>query len=190
MPEKVGVLAVQGSYAKHIEALARAGCPSHNIAEVRTPDDLAQVGRLIIPGGESTTVGLLMRHTGLDRAIAERVGTGMPIWGTCMGMIMLANEIEGREQATLGLLDVTVRRNAFGAQVHSFETRLSFKGLDSPIEAVFIRAPVVTRVGAGVEILAEFNGQTVAVRQGTVLGTSFHPELTEDPRLHRYFLDL
>lgn len=188
MPEKVGVLAIQGSYAKHAESLVRAGCAAGDVLEIRTPQELDQVGRLIIPGGESTTVGLLMRHTGIDVAVCQRAQAGMPIWGTCMGLIMLASQIEGSAQFSLGLLDVSVRRNAFGSQVHSFEASIPFKGLDDPVEGVFIRAPIVTRCGPGVEVMSEFEGQIVAVRQGKLLGTSFHPELTDDTRLHRYFL--
>lgn len=190
MPEKVGVLAIQGSYAKHSESLVRAGCAAGDVLEIRTPQELDRVGRLIIPGGESTTVGLLMRHTGIDVAVCQRAQAGMPIWGTCMGLIMLAAQIEGSAQFSLGLMDIAVRRNAFGSQIHSFEASIPFKGLDDPVEGVFIRAPIVTRCGPGVEVMSEFEGQVVGVRQGRLLGTSFHPELTEDTRLHRYFLDI
>lgn len=190
MPNHVGVLAIQGSFSKHIESLLRTGHPDSQISEIRTPDDLTQIDRLIIPGGESTTVSLLMQHTGLDKTIIERALQGMPIWGTCMGMIMLAAEIEGKNQSSLDLLNITVRRNAFGAQVHSFETTIPFKGLETPIEAVFIRAPIVTQTGPEVQTLATFQEKIVAVQQGNILGTSFHPELTFDTRLHTYFLNL
>ncbi|CAN5671358.1 pyridoxal 5'-phosphate synthase glutaminase subunit PdxT [soil metagenome] len=181
-----GVVAIQGDFEKHLEALRAIGVPSK---EVRIPEDLEGVDRLILPGGESTTVGMLMQRFGLADAIKERVSGGMPVWGTCMGMILLAREVEGRpEQFTLGLLDVTVRRNAFGTQVHSFEDMVTVKGMEEPVMGVFIRAPVLIELGPQVEPLAEYEGRTVAVRQGRVVGTSFHPELTEDQRMHRWFL--
>ncbi len=182
-----GVLAVQGDFERHLAALARVGAEGR---EVRTPEDLAAVDRLIVPGGESTTVGLLLARYGLGDAIRERAGAGMPLWGTCMGMILLAASVEGRpDQPTLGLLDVEVRRNAFGAQVHSFESEVALGDL-GPVTGVFIRAPIVTRLGPGVEALAVWGGRTVAVRQGNRLGTSFHPELTDDVRLHEAFLTM
>jgi 5'-phosphate synthase pdxT subunit len=182
-----GVLGVQGDFRKHLNALREVGAEP---IEVRHTGHLDQVDRLIIPGGESSTVGILLERHGLGKALLERIREGMPVWGTCMGMILLAKEIEGVEQYTLGVLDVQVRRNAFGAQVHSFECELATTLFDEPIQAVFIRAPVVTRVGTGVEVLAELDGRVVAVRQGSVVGTSFHPELTEDRRFHRWFLGL
>ncbi len=185
---KVGVVALQGDFEKHVAALRKVGVEA---VEVRTPEDLARVERAILPGGESTTVGLLMRRFGLGEALQRATQDGMPLWGTCMGMIMLAKGVESRpEQYTLGLLDVDVRRNAFGAQVHSFETAIPVEGLDEPVMGVFIRAPVVVRCGEGVQPLAEHDGQVVAVRQGAVLGTSFHPELTDDVRLHEWFVRL
>lgn len=189
MPSAVGVLAVQGDFGKHIEAIHRLA-PTREVLEVRTPDELAHVGRLIIPGGESTTVGLLLERFGLGQAIREAAKSGMPIWGTCMGMIMMATEVAGRDQYRLGILDVTVERNAFGAQVHSFEAPVEIEGLEEPVLGVFIRAPVVIRLGDGVEALAKIDEKVVAVRQGKLLGTSFHPELTEDTRLHEWFLSL
>lgn len=186
---RVGVAAVQGDFERHIDALRRADS-SVVASEVRTPEDLASVDRLILPGGESTTVGLLMERYGLGSAIQERAAAGMPVWGTCMGMILMAHEVEGRSQYSLDLLDITVRRNAFGAQVHSFEDAVSVSGLDEPVMGVFIRAPIVTRCGPGVSVLAEYEGKVVAVRQGRLLGTSFHPELTDDTRLHEWFLGL
>lgn len=187
MPQTVGVLAIQGDFAKHLEVLEGLQVAAR---EVRVDEDLAAVDRLIIPGGESSTVGLLLERYGLGKAISERAGQGMPIWGTCMGMIMLAKEVEDREQYRLGLLDVTVRRNAFGAQVHSFETELVMKPLPEPVTAVFIRAPIVTRMGPNVQVLSEYEGKIVAVQEGRILGTSFHPELTGDSRVHEYFLTL
>lgn len=183
----VGIVAIQGDFIKHAEAFSRCGSP---VRFVKTPEDLRDVARLVIPGGESTTVGKLMERFGLGDAIVHRAKDGMPVWGTCMGLILIAKEIEGRDQYRLGLLDVTVRRNAFGAQVHSFEDEVEMSVLDAPLTAVFIRAPVVVRHGADVEVLATYRDEIVAVRQGPLLGTSFHPELTEDDRLHRWFLNL
>lgn len=188
MHPKVGVVAVQGDFAMHITALRRAD-PSVEVQEVRTPDDLVGVDRLILPGGESTTVGLLMQRFGLGDAILARAAAGMPIWGTCMGMILMAREVEGRDQYRLGLLDITVRRNAFGAQVHSFEDSVTVSGLGETL-GVFIRAPIVTQHGPEVEVLARYGDHVVAVRQGNRIGTSFHPELTDDPRMHAWFLSL
>lgn len=185
----VGVLAVQGDFEKHVHAV-RTADPSARVVEVRTPEDLEGVERCIIPGGESTTVGLLLQRFGLAEALRQRVADGMPLWGTCMGMILMAREVEGREQFTLGVLDVSVQRNAFGAQVHSFEAPIAMRGLEEPVTGVFIRAPVVLRVGPGVDVLAEYEGRVVAVRQGRLLGTSFHPELTGDDRVHRLFLEM
>ncbi len=187
MSELVGVLALQGDFAKHLDSLSAIGVEGR---EVRTPEDLADCSRLIIPGGESTTLGILIRSSGLDKAISEKVNAGMPIWGTCMGMILMAKDVEDYKQFSFGLMDITVRRNAFGAQVFSFEEDLEFKGLDSFLHAVFIRAPIVSKKAESVEELAAINDKIVAVRQGRLLGTSFHPELTPDTRVHQYFLSL
>lgn len=186
----VGVVAIQGDFSKHIEALLSTGLLATQIHEVRTPEDLAKVDRVIIPGGESSTVGLLMQRFGLGEALKDAVAKGMPIWGTCMGMILMAREVENRDQYRLGLLDITVQRNAFGAQVHSFETELKVNELDEPVLGVFIRAPIVTQMGSGVEALCEYEGKVVAVRQGNRIGTSFHPELTFDTSFHRWFLNI
>ncbi|MDH4388157.1 MAG: pyridoxal 5'-phosphate synthase glutaminase subunit PdxT [Fimbriimonas sp.] len=183
----VGVLAIQGDFEKHIRSLQSLDSPPQT-SEVRTVEDLAAIDRLIIPGGESTTVGLLLKRYGLGDAIQARAKDGMPIWGTCMGMIMLAKQVEGREQFSLSLLDITVKRNAFGAQVHSFEAPVEVKGLDEPVLGVFIRAPIVTSLGDEVETLATYQDKVVAVKQGSILGTSFHPELTADTRLHEWFV--
>lgn len=168
----------------------RSGVKEPDIQFVRTVEELQTVDRLIIPGGESTTVGLLLRRHGLGDAIVARAEAGMPIWGTCMGMIMMARSVEGRDQYSLNLLNITLRRNAFGAQVHSFEDEVPIVGLDTPVTGVFIRAPVVTELGEGVENIGTYHDQIVAVRQGTRMGTSFHPELTDDIRLHQMFLNL
>lgn len=189
MSEVIGVIAIQGDFEKHVEAFHRLD-PSLDVREVRSVEDLQGVTRAVIPGGESTTVGMLMERYGLGAALVQRVKDGMPIWGTCMGLIMLATQVEGREQYTLGLLDVTVRRNAFGAQVHSFEDSVAVAGLDEPVLGVFIRAPIITRLGPGVSVVSEYEGQVVAARQGQVLGTSYHPELTSDTRLHEWFLSI
>ena len=156
--------------------------------EVRTVQDLSLCDRLIIPGGESTTLNILLKLAGLGEAIQDRAREGMPIWGTCMGMILMASQIEDREQGSLGLLDITVRRNAFGAQVHSFEAKGEMTGFEAPVSGVFIRSPIVTRCGTNVEAIGEFEDKTVAVRADNLLGTSFHPELTDDVRLHSWFL--
>jgi len=183
---RVGVLALQGDVVEHVRALERAGA---RVIEVRTPDDLAQVDALVVPGGESTTVIRLLARFGLIEPIKARVRDGMPFWGTCMGMIVAARDVAEMDQPTLGLLDVTVRRNAFGRQVDSAEVPLPIPALGArPFPAVFIRAPWIERTGSGVETLAEHGGHGVMVRQRNVLGTSFHPELTADDRVHGYFL--
>ncbi|HLO97302.1 MAG TPA: pyridoxal 5'-phosphate synthase glutaminase subunit PdxT [Fimbriimonas sp.] len=183
----VGVLAIQGDFEKHISVFEQLGVQAR---EVRTEEDLSQVDRLVIPGGESTTVGKLLQRFGLGELIIKRVKAGMPIWGTCMGMIMLATEIEGCEQYSLELLDITVKRNAFGRQVHSFEDEVEISSFDEPVRGVFIRAPIVSRVGEGVEVIAEYENKVVGVRCGSIVGTSFHPELTDDARFHEWFLTL
>ncbi len=184
---KVGVVSIQGDFAKHLEALHRC---SADAIEVRTPEDMAGVDRLVLPGGESTTVGLLMERYGLGPAIRKAAAGGMPIWGTCMGMIMMARKVADRKQYTLDLLDIEVERNAFGAQVHSFEDEVAIEGLEKPVLGVFIRAPIVTKLGAGVKALGRYDGKVVAVQSGKLVGTSFHPELTDDLRLHKWFLKL
>jgi 5'-phosphate synthase pdxT subunit len=171
-----------------VHALERAGA---NVVEVRTPDDLARVEALVVPGGESTTVIRLLDRFGLTEPIKARVAAGMPFWGTCMGMIVAAHDVADIAQPTLNLLDVTVRRNAFGRQVDSAEVPLAIPALgDDPFPAVFIRAPWIERTGPDVETLAQRDGHGVMVRQKNVLGTSFHPELTGDDRVHAYFLKM
>jgi 5'-phosphate synthase pdxT subunit len=182
----VGVLALQGDVVEHVAALERAGA---RVIEVRTPEDLAQVDALVVPGGESTTVIRLLERFGLIEPIRERVRDGMPFWGTCMGMIVAARDVAELDQKTLGVLDVTVRRNAFGRQVDSAEVPLAIPELgEKPFPAVFIRAPWIERSGPEVQTLAQHGGHGVMVREKNVLGTSFHPELTEDDRVHEYFL--
>lgn len=187
---KAGILAIQGSFELHDQALRRCGLTSDDISFVRTEPELDKVERLIIPGGESTTVGLLLRRHGLGDVIRARVLAGMPIWGTCMGMIMMAHDIEDRQQYSLDLLDITIRRNAFGAQVHSFEDEVKIEGIDTPVTGIFIRAPIVTRTGPNTSVLGSYHGSIVAVKQGNRIGTSFHPELTDDIRIHQMFLGL
>lgn len=188
----VGVLALQGAFIEHEHMLRRLG---QSVTQVRLPQHLDSVDRLIIPGGESTTIGKLLVSYKLLEPIRERAQRDMPVWGTCAGMILLANEIaEGRPegQPALGLMNITARRNAFGRQLDSFEADLDIDGLDGePFRAVFIRAPLIDRVGEGVEALATLDdGRIVAARQGRLLATAFHPELTNDSRLHELFLEL
>ena len=187
---KVGVLALQGDVREHIRSLGDCGVDAF---AVRTAEEIKSVDALVIPGGESTTISKLARAFAVFDVIAERINKGMPVYGSCAGMILIANQvldaIEGQE--SFGGLDVVVRRNAFGRQVDSFETDLSFKGITQPsVRAVFIRAPWVESVGEGVEVLAEVDGHPVAVRQNQLFATSFHPELTGDNRVHRYFIDV
>ena len=184
----VGVLALQGDVVEHVAALGRAGA---NASPIKTLNDLAAVDALVIPGGESTTVMKLIDRFGLEKPIVERVREGMPLWGTCMGMIVASRGVADLSQPTLNLIDITVRRNAFGRQNDSAETALSIPALGlAPFPAIFIRAPWIERRGPTVELLAEREGHGVMVREGNVLATSFHPELTNDPRVHRYFLEM
>ncbi len=184
----VGVLALQGDVVEHVAALERAGAQA---ISVKTPEELARVAGLVIPGGESTTVMKLLDRFGLAQPIVERVRGGMPLWGTCMGMIVTARDVADMKQPTLDLIDITVRRNAFGRQNESAEVELLIPALGrKPFPAVFIRAPWIERVGPSVELLASRDGHGVMVRADNVLGTSFHPELTGDPRVHAYFLSM
>jgi 5'-phosphate synthase pdxT subunit len=185
----IGVLALQGDVREHLHALERIGVRA---LPVRRLAELEAVDGLVIPGGESTTMAKLARSFELIEPLRIRIKAGLPVLGTCAGMILLADRIvDGiAGQETFGGLDVTVRRNAFGRQVDSFESDLDVKGLDQPVHAVFIRAPWVEQVGADVEVLAEAAGHPVAVRQGHLLATSFHPEVADDGRLHRLFLEI
>jgi 5'-phosphate synthase pdxT subunit len=185
---RIGVLALQGDVDEHLVALQNVGAKP---LAVKTRAELERVDGLVIPGGESTTVMKLLARFELAEPIVARVRAGMPLWGTCMGMIVVAHDVAGMDQPTLDLLDVTVRRNAFGRQNESAEIDLPIPALGAvPFPAIFIRAPWIERAGPAVELLAERNGHGVMVRQGNVLGTSFHPELTPDPRVHAYFLDM
>ncbi|TNM39490.1 pyridoxal 5'-phosphate synthase glutaminase subunit PdxT [Nocardioides albidus] len=185
----IGVFALQGDVREHLQTLTALGADAF---PVRRPAELARCDGLVLPGGESTTMAKLARTFELLEPLRSRVREGMPTFGTCAGMILLADRIEGgtADQETIGGLDVTVRRNAFGRQVDSFEADLAFAGLADPVHAVFIRAPWVERTGPGVEVLAEAQGHPVAVRQGRLMATSFHPEVEGDGRVHRVFLDL
>ncbi len=192
MRPSIGVLALQGDIREHLAALRAAGAEAR---PVRRRGELEAVDALVIPGGESTTMSLLLRELELLEPLRLRLAAGMPAYGSCAGMILLASEIldpgePGRQATALGAIDMTVRRNAFGRQVDSFECDVEFGGLDGPAHAVFIRAPWVERVGPGVEVLARADGHVVAVRQGRVLATAFHPEVTGDRRVHRLFVDI
>jgi 5'-phosphate synthase pdxT subunit len=185
---RVGVLAYQGDVREHLAALEAAGAVP---VEVRTLTDLDSVDGLVIPGGESTVIGKLAARYGLLEPLRERAVAGLPVFGTCAGMILLAREVEGPPQDLLGVLDVRVRRNAFGRQVASFEAEVDVKGVDGgPVAGAFIRAPWVADAGPEVEVLAEVEGKVVAVRQGNLLATAFHPELSGEIRLHRWLVDL
>jgi 5'-phosphate synthase pdxT subunit len=190
----IGVLALQGDVREHLHVLESLGAEP---VAVRREAELDSVDGLIVPGGESTTMAKLARIFDLLDPLRARIAGGLPVFGTCAGMILLADRIEDgtADQETLGGLDITVRRNAFGRQVDSFEGELDFAGLDEPVHAVFIRAPWVESVGAGVEVLArvgsgEAVGRIVAVRQGPLMATSFHPEVGQDVRIHRMFVEL
>jgi pyridoxal 5'-phosphate synthase pdxT subunit len=189
---RVGVLALQGDTREHLAALRDAGVSA---VTVRRRDELDAVDALVIPGGESTTMSHLLRDLDLLEPLRKRLADGLPAYGACAGMILLASEIldagaGGREAVPLGGLDITVRRNAFGRQVDSFEGDVEFDGFDEPVHAVFIRAPWVERCGSGVQVLATAAGHAVAVREGRVLATAFHPEVTGDRRIHRLFVDM
>jgi len=184
---RIGVLALQGDFREHREALERLDVSVH---EVRLPRDLADLDGLIIPGGESTTIVRLLRTSGLLEPLRDLARDGFPMWGTCAGMILLAKHLDTSGIPALEAMDIAVRRNAFGRQVDSFEADLSISALGAPpFRAIFIRAPIIERVGPGVEVLARLeDGTPVAARQGRLLATAFHPELTQDLRLHRFFL--
>ena len=191
---KIGVLALQGDFREHIAMLRSLGVEA---VEVRQRQDLEGLDGLIIPGGESTTIGKIATAYGLIEPIRDIVNAGKPVWGTCAGMIVLAKDV-GVRQPLVGVMDVQVKRNAFGRQVDSFETDLNVPALDNvqngnqpkPFHAIFIRAPLMEAVGPGVEVLAKLeDGTIVAARQGNLLATSFHPELTGDTRFHKYFLE-
>ncbi|MCV7278683.1 pyridoxal 5'-phosphate synthase glutaminase subunit PdxT [Mycolicibacterium flavescens] len=189
---RVGVLALQGDTREHLAALREAGAEASTVRRLR---ELEAVDALVIPGGESTAMSHLLRELDLLEPLRSRLADGMPAYGSCAGMILLASEIldagvAGRDATPLKGIDMTVRRNAFGRQVDSFEADIAFEGVDGPVHAVFIRAPWVERVGPQVQVLAQAGGHIVAVRQGQTLATSFHPEMTGDRRIHKLFVSM
>ena len=185
----LGVLAIQGDFLEHIQTLDRLGVPSR---EIRMPGQLDEVDGLIIPGGESTTIVQLIDIYGFRTKLTEKVESGLPVWGTCAGMIVIADELTNHRPEPLHLMDINVSRNAFGRQVDSFEADLQIGGIEGPpFRCVFIRAPVVNSIGAEVRVLARLpDDRPIAVRQGNLLGTSFHPELTDDTRVHELFVKI
>lgn len=185
---KIGVLALQGDFEEHLRTLEKCGVER---TAVRLPQELDEVAGLIIPGGESTTIGKLMDRYGISEKIRQRHSEGMPIYGTCAGLILLAKDIVASQQTRLGLMNVTVERNAYGRQVDSFEADVIAPRLgEVPLRAVFIRAPVVREVASSVEVLATHDNIPILIREGNLLASSFHPELTNDLRVHRYFLEM
>lgn len=185
----IGVLALQGAFAEHLAALRALGAQAR---EVRLPEHLAGLDGLILPGGESTTIGQLLEDFGLLEPLRDWARSGRPLYGTCAGAILLARDIGGLDQPLIGVMDITVQRNAFGRQLQSFETELVVSGCGpEPLRAVFIRAPAIRAVGPGVKVLARLEDGTIAAaQQGSLIVTCFHPELTADQRFHRYFLEL
>jgi 5'-phosphate synthase pdxT subunit len=182
----IGVLALQGDVREHVQALQRAGAEA---VPVKTRAALAAVDGLIIPGGESSTVGMLLERFDLMQPLRDRVTAGMPLFGTCTGLILMAKEIQGSAQPRIGCMDVAVHRNAYGRQVDSFEAEVPAPSLgEEPLRAVFIRAPQITHVEPGVEVLADTEAGPILVRQGHLLGATFHPELTDDLRVHQLFI--
>lgn len=182
---KIGVLALQGSVKEHVDMLKK--CRVEPVI-VKLPRDLKEINGLIIPGGESTTLGKLMKEYGLDKTIKRRYQEGMPIYGTCAGAILLAKEIVDSKQPKLGLMDISIKRNWCGRQIDSFETELNI--FDKPFRGIFIRAPVINSFHNGCKIIAEFENKPVMVEQGNLLVSTFHPELTDDLRLHKYFIEM
>ncbi len=189
MPEdgtpKIGVLALQGDFWEHAGILRKLGVEP---VEVRTLEDLEGLAGIIVPGGESTTIGKMMVTSGLLDGIRSFFYKGGPVWGTCAGMVLAASATTGERQPLLGLMNALVERNGFGRQVHSFEKDLDVEGFDEPFTGVFIRAPFFEDVGPGVEVLSEIDGRVVAAKGENILVTAFHPELTDDLRFHEYFL--
>ena len=186
---RAGVLGLQGDFAEHLATLDRLGIEG---VDVRRPEQLDEIDALIIPGGESTTIGKLASQYGIIDKLKDRVAEGMPVWGTCAGAIFIAKEVPGHPHPLASLMDMTVERNAFGRQLESFEADLDVEPLGpAPFHAVFIRAPLLTRAGQGVHVLAQLpDGRMVAAEQGNLLATAFHPESTDDKRFHEYFLKL
>jgi len=185
---KIGVLALQGAVAEHIQMLSAL---ETEVIPVRTPSELDGLDALVIPGGESTTISKLLSDYGLMQPIRELAEQGFPIFGTCAGLVLLAKRVSNLEMEPIGVMDIEVKRNAFGRQVDSFEANLEIPALhNGTFHGVFIRAPIIEKTENGVEVLCQLNDKPVAVRQGKLLACAFHPELTDDLRLHRYFLDI
>ena len=184
-PKRVGVLALQGAYEEHVEIFKKLGVEP---VEVRSVEDLEGLSGLIVPGGESTTIGNLMAESGLLDGIRSFFYKGGPVWGTCAGMVLAASATTGPRQPLLGLMNAFVERNGFGRQVYSFERELEVEGFETPFVGVFIRAPFFEDVGPGVEVLGKVDGKIVAAKGENILVTAFHPELTDDVRFHEYFL--
>jgi 5'-phosphate synthase pdxT subunit len=184
---KIGVLGLQGAVAEHINMLEQAGAEG---VVIKKTDQLDHIDGIVIPGGESTTIGKLMRTYGFIESLQQFSGQKKPIFGTCAGLIVIAKEIEGQDDAHLGLMDMKVARNAFGRQRESFETDLPIKDIDDNVRAVFIRAPLIKEVGQDVDVMGVYKDEIVAARQGHLLAASFHPELTDDYRMHAYFLNM
>jgi 5'-phosphate synthase pdxT subunit len=188
--KRIGVFALQGDVSEHINALQRAA-PDLEVAAVRRPGQIEECQALVIPGGESTTIRRQMDSSGITREIEAAARSGKPVLATCAGMVLVSKQIEGEGRfRPLGLMDIAVSRNAFGPQRESFEADLDFKGLDRPYRAVFIRAPLIVGADQGVEVLARLEQGAVAARQKNLLALAFHPELTDDSRIHRIFLDM
>jgi|TARA_B100001971_G_C18135286_1_gene507219 5'-phosphate synthase pdxT subunit len=184
---RIGVLALQGSIQEHKSMLKKCGVES---VEVRLPEDLKGIDGLIIPGGESTTIGKLMIDYGLDKEIKKQYEKGLSIYGTCAGAILLAKDIIGSKQLKLDLLDVSIKRNSYGRQIDSFETELELKDVEKPFKGIFIRAPVIDSIHNGVKVLSKFKDKPVLVQQKNLLASTFHPELTDDVRVHEYFVEM
>ena len=184
-PKKIGVLALQGDVREHVEILKKLGVES---VEVRGVEDLKGLAGLIVPGGESTTIGKMMVESGLLDGVRSFFYKGGPVWGTCAGMVLAASATTGARQPLLGLMNALVERNGFGRQVHSFEKELEIEGFEEPFVGVFIRAPFFEDVGPGVEVMGKMDGRVVAARGENILVTAFHPELTDDVRFHEYFV--
>jgi len=186
---RIGVLALQGDFAEHLAMLRANGVDA---VEVRTLAQVDAVDGLVIPGGESTTIARLLIAFEMLEPLRSRIRAGLPVWGTCAGAILLANDVPALDRDPIGVMDITVERNAFGRQIQSFEVDLDVSGMEGPpLRAVFIRAPVISRVGPGVEVIAALpDGRIVAAREGRMLATSFHPELTNDTRMHGLFVEM
>ena len=185
---KIGVLGFQGAIVEHCQHIEKVG---HEAVVVRYPQQLDELAGIILPGGESTTMGKLLNRTGMMEPLRKKLITGLPVWGTCAGMILLAKELEQDSTVHLGVMDIAVKRNAYGTQIDSFDTQVRIPEVaEEEIPLVFIRAPYITRIGSGVKVLCEVAGNIVAAQANTMLVTSFHPELTDNSAFHRYFIGM